>query len=163
VSVWGIKQVKKGQPSVIRKPEQILDQDGGSVEYFAIAAADYRAAGVDALGRVWLWNNITMSNPGDTLQLIDGLKDVVSITVDSAVKMYGSVWSWTKTKKGQFVPFQVSGIKNAIMISKGKGTHYVLLKDGHVLSWGDNRFGQAGLGVKNETIDTPRQVVAPNK
>lgn len=159
IFVWGLPQVKNGSKSIIRKPTELIKANGGSVEFFAVSAEDSRASGLDALGRVWLWNNLTSGRPGNTLTLVEGLKNIASIAIDSAVKSDGTVWQWTKDKKGEFVLSQVKGITNAVAIAKGRGTYYVLLKDGHIVSWGANEKGQAGVGSKEKTVKTPLQVV----
>jgi alpha-tubulin suppressor-like RCC1 family protein len=134
VTIWGLKQVKKGQPSIIRKPTLLEHHGGPSLEFAVIAATGYRAAAIDFLYRVSLWDNVTTGNPGTTLRIVEGLKDVVSITTDNAIKMDGTVWGWTKNKSGKYIVTQIRGITNAVAICKGNGTYYVLLKDGHLLS-----------------------------
>jgi alpha-tubulin suppressor-like RCC1 family protein len=161
IFVWGLQQVKKGHMNVIRKPTELISPQGGSVEFFGVFAEDSYAAGLDALGRVWLWNNQTSGKPGATLKVVDGFKDGVSVTIGCAVNSDGTVWQWTSNKKGKYVLTQVPGITNASAISKGRGTYYVLLKDGHIVSWGANEKGQAGIGSKDKTVKTPMKVVGP--
>jgi hypothetical protein len=147
----------------IRQPTELTTRNGASVEFSSVFAEDTRAVGLDALGRVWLWNNLTSGNLGNTLTLVEGLKNVVSITTDTAVKSDGTVWKWAKNSKGKYVVTQIPGIKNAVSITKGNGTYYVLLKDGRVMSWGVNDKGQAGLGAKDKVIKTPQPVVSLSK
>ncbi|MBY3619975.1 hypothetical protein HGO21_10500 [Acinetobacter sp. CUI P1] len=156
VWVWGSSKTIGIKKDTVLKPTQIK----GSGEYKAVDIDGQYGAALRWDGTVWLWNNYTDLNQGATLQPIQipGLTDVVSMTTDSAVKADGTVWQWTVGDKNKMNVKQINGIQNAISITSGNRNHYVLLKDGHVLAWGTNEFGQTGLGVRDFMIDTPQPV-----
>jgi alpha-tubulin suppressor-like RCC1 family protein len=150
---WGLAQKNTGKPDMIRKPSLIL----GSVEYKAIAINGNVAAAINWNGTVWTWNMYLWGPSNATLKPVQvpELTDVVSISATSAVKLDGSVWHWRSNDKGGFTVSQVQGIKDAVAISEDSNP-FVLLKDGHVLSWGWNVYGQTGLGLLDQTVNTPK-------
>jgi alpha-tubulin suppressor-like RCC1 family protein len=159
VWVWGSQQPLGTQKGVILKPTLIK----GSGEYRAVdmdGAYGLYGAALRWDGTVWIWNNYIDPYLGETLKPVQvpGLTDVISLTTDSAVKADGTVWQWTVGDKNKINVTQSKGIQNAVSISKGSRNHYVLLKDGHVLAWGANEFGQTGLGVREIEVNTPQLV-----
>ncbi|WP_375102511.1 stalk domain-containing protein [Paenibacillus sp. RS8] len=156
VWVWGSSKIRGNKKDAVLKPT--LLKGGG--EYRAVYTNGWGGAALRWDGTVWLWNNYTDMNQGETLQpvQIPGLTDVISMTTGSAVKADGTVWQWTVDDKNKMNVKQISGIQNAVSITSGNRNHYVLLKDGHVLAWGTNEFGQTGLGVRDFMIDTPQPV-----
>ena len=60
----------------------------------------------------------------------------------------------------QFVPYHIPNLANVVAISAGGTDDMVLLKDGTVMAWGDNTFGQ--LGYDPATFTNPyTPVVVP--
>lgn len=155
VWVWGAEQVIGGPKQGVIKPTQIK----GSGEYVDVDIDGLYGAALKWDGTVWLWTNYTNPYLGETLNPVQvpGLTSVVSMTTDSAVKTDGTVWQWTVDGR-EIIVTQVEGIQNAVSITTGNRNHYVLLKDGHVLAWGTNEFGQTGLGVRDFQINTPQPV-----
>ncbi|MCD9021819.1 stalk domain-containing protein [Cohnella silvisoli] len=153
VWVWGLKQYKGSNMHEIRKPTQLA----GSGEYKALAIEDDEAAALQWDGTVWTWNNYTPFSSEATLvrKQVTGLTDIVSVSFRSAVKADGTVWVWSKNSKEEWIASQIKGINDAIAITRGTRNQYVLLKDGHVLSWGTNEFGQTGLGFTNSAFELP--------
>ncbi|MNO46517.1 Regulator of chromosome condensation (RCC1) repeat protein [compost metagenome] len=156
VWVWGSSKSIGIKKDMVLKPTQIK----GNGEYRAVDMDGQSGAALRWDGTVWLWSNYTDRYPGETLQPIQipGLTNVVSMTTDSAVKADGTVWQWSMGDKNKIHVTQTSGIENAVSISRGNRNHYVLLKDGYVLAWGTNEFGQTGLGVRDFMIDAPQPV-----
>lgn len=159
VWVWGSQQPMGPRNGKILKPT-LLEGNG---EYRAISVdGGFGRYGVALRwdGTVWIWNNYVDAFQKEALKLIQipALTDVVSMTTSSAVKADGTVWQWTMDEKNKIKVTQVSGIQDAATITSGSRNQYVLSKDGHVLVWGTNEFGQAGLGVKDFMIETPQLV-----
>lgn len=159
VWIWGSQKPQGTKEGEILKPTLIkgygeyraVDMDGAYGLYGTALRWD---------GTVWMWNNYIDPYQEETLKAIQipGLTDIISMTTDSAVKGDGTVWQWTVDDKNKINVTQTKGIQNAVSITKGSRNHYVLLKDGHVLAWGANEFGQTGLGVREIEINTPQPV-----
>ncbi|MED4955269.1 stalk domain-containing protein [Paenibacillus macerans] len=153
--VWGLE--RSGEPDEIRKPTKL--RGNGK---FKAAAADYDdGVALDTDGGVWTWKNYFWIDEADNTlapSRIPGLTDVVSVTTDAAVKADGTVWTWTREGDGKIRATQVKGISGAVSITGDVRNHYVLLKDGHVIAWGSNEWGQTGLGLRDTEITTPQPV-----
>lgn len=77
----------------------------------------------------------------------------------------GTVWS--KQNTGTWS--QIAGLSGVTQIAQGGQTAYAVLADGSVKAWGDNRYGQCGIGTTDSPQNTPvtvqgvtgvRQIVA---
>lgn len=155
--VWGHGPGTIGIPEGIRKPELLSGDD----KYVAVVIDQQYGVAIREDGTVWMWMNQVWVNPDRKLldpYQVEGLSDVVSVSIDSAVKADGSVWQWELDIMGRPKVWQVNGISNALSISSGNRNHYVLLKDGYVRVWGTNEFGQAGLGLLDFEFQQPEWV-----
>ncbi len=100
------------------------------------------------------------------------LSDVRSIAAGGgqtlAVRNDGTLWAWGLNQHGQVgigttndveEPVQVGIDANWRTVSEGAGANHSLAirDDGTLWAWGDNRFGQLGLGHTNEVYE-PLQV-----
>ncbi len=59
-----------------------------------------------------------------------------------------------------FRPVAVTGLSGAVAISAGSDHSFATLEDGEVLAWGDNHFGQLGIGQEGEKLTKPTAVCA---
>lgn len=50
-------------------------------------------------------------------------------------------------------------LQNIIKVQAGRNCSYALTADGNVLAWGDNEYGQLGIGTTGEAISTPVYVL----
>ena len=120
-------------------------------------------------GTVWSWGqntygelglgdntdrNIPTQIPGlsNVSQIVSGYNHVI------AVKEDGTVWSWGYNSSGELglgdngrdthrnIPTQIPGLSDISKISTGGYTSFVIKKDGTVWSWGQNTYGELGLG-----------------
>ncbi len=121
-------------------------------------------------GEVWSWgsNNFGQIGNGEMTESpeivvgpikianLDQVTWITSGTVGSAVvKADGSVWRWGGVQQiegfeGAFPifasPTQVVGLSSITKLATGDGTFFALDSSGHLYVYGDNRFGQLGLG-----------------
>jgi hypothetical protein len=85
-----------------------------------------------------------------------------------ALKADGTVWAWGANYNGQLgagipdpystVPVQVSGLANVVRIAAG-GDHSLAIKaDGTLWVWGQNAWGQLGIGSSVPSSFVPVQV-----
>ncbi|ASA19952.1 stalk domain-containing protein [Paenibacillus donghaensis] len=158
VTVFGAEQSQGKVPPAIRKPSVVE----GNGTYTALEVDQLYGAALRADGTVWVWKNQAMAEPYALKPLVPyevkGLKDVVSISIDAAVQADGTVWQWETQWQDGLRLKQVAGITNAAAVSSSGRNHYVLLKDGYVMSWGANEYGQTGLGVLDFEITEPQRV-----
>lgn len=137
-------------------------------------------------GTVWAWGRNDEGELADGT-FTDRLLPVQSLISDvaqlncrvlhaAAVKSDGSLWAWGANGSGQLgdgtttnrnAPVQVSlpkPVKSIGTVSRGHilgdpwGHTVAILDDGTVWVWGDNMYGQLGLGVTGGTYMQPTQV-----
>ncbi|MBO7744465.1 hypothetical protein I8J29_09680 [Paenibacillus sp. MWE-103] len=158
VWVWGLET--PGANKAIRKPTRLT----GDGKYTAIAIDQMYGTALRSDGTVCMWNNQAWVQPEHHMLLpyqVAGLTDIVAISMGAAVKADGTVWQWSMwdaDAQGRVYAEQVPGVAGAVSIASSGRNHYALLKDGHVLSWGTNEFGQTGLGTLDVEVKTPTLV-----
>jgi alpha-tubulin suppressor-like RCC1 family protein len=129
------------------------------------------AWGNNNAGRLGLGNTVNRSSPTQVGALTNW-KIVSSGIVGntSAVKTDGTLWSWGYNNFGSSglgntttysSPKQVGALNNWSVVScnSSDGNAYAIKTDGTFWSWGDNKYGQLGLGnITN--YSSPKQVGA---
>lgn len=135
-------------------------------------------------GTVWVWGGNQFGQLGDgttvsksTPQQVSGLTDVQDIAagygLSLAVKNDGTVWAWGWNSYGQVgndsqmdvrTPTQVIGesgtgyLQNVVRVSAGFDCSYALKSDGTVCAWGNNMYGQLGIGnQRTKLVPVPVQ------
>ena len=161
-------------------PQQVLAPGGvgflsGVVELFAgrfhsfavIQAGGLLGWGVNNTGQLGLNDTLVRKLP----TVVAGLPPISSVSGGlnhtSAVDSLGQVWSWGDNGEGQLgsgslspslVPIQVSNasgtgfLGDAISVSSGRHHSVACLRNGAVVSWGDNESGQLGDGSRIDRV-----------
>lgn len=86
-----------------------------------------------------------------------------------AVKQDGSVWTWGYDHKGRLargerpgrndaLPGQAEGLRNIISVMATIESLFALDAEGHVWSWGGNRFGQLGRPKSKDDSGVPQRI-----
>jgi alpha-tubulin suppressor-like RCC1 family protein len=132
-------------------------------------------------GTLWSWGNnefgqLGYTNAGDIINptLVNEDEDWISVSTSGrhtlAIKEDGTVWSWGLNSSGQLglgnyvnqdTPIELGLIGNekAIMVFANGHHSFALLENYTVFSWGNNQFGQLGLGDIDEfTVTVPTQI-----
>lgn len=145
-----------------------------------ISSSAFSSFALRADGTVWVWGSNIYGELGDgthrdrdTPRRVPGLSDVVDISGGIyhvlAVRRDGSVWAWGNNEyrqcgissasvKYQTTPVRVHGLTSIQTVSAGYAHSLALTKDGQILAWGANQYGQLGNGT-GITSATPQPVL----
>lgn len=166
-------------------PSQVVFPDGVSITALSTGLADHTCA-IDSEKSLWCWGLNAFGQLG-TFDLtsrivaakVRGLDVQVSAVVTAeqltcALDSAGVVWCWGNNnnftlgqptdrtagvnKPGSVVPIQVPGLEPVTLLRAG-GNHLCAIEaSGMVKCWGDNKFGQLGIGNADQTVE-PRPTV----
>jgi hypothetical protein len=144
----------------------------GLSDVTAIASGGGFSLALEANGSVWSW--AAGATPAQIV--LPAGKKATAIAVGTgesgqgqglALLSDGSVWAWGENESGQVgngeagepvaTPVQViaPGAPSVTSITAGYESSYALFSDGSFESWGNNEFGQLGLGNGGVNVDTP--------
>lgn len=108
---------------------------GLDVEIAAVVTAEQLTCALDASGAVWCWGNNNNFTLGQITDRVIGVN-----------------------KPGSVTPLRVPGLDRVTLVRAG-GNHLCAVESsGTVKCWGDNKFGQLGIGNDDQTIE-PRATV----
>jgi alpha-tubulin suppressor-like RCC1 family protein len=126
------------------------------------------AWGDNSVGELGIGSSVPDSDVPVQVPGLTGVKEVASGTEHAlAVLSNGTVMSWganvfgdlgtgLKDPVGSDVPVKVDIIHTAVGVAAGDSHSAALLANGTVMSWGENQFGQLGIGTRNfEASDDP--------
>jgi len=125
--------------------------------------------GANQYGQLGLSNTTYFSSPKQVGSLTNWLQVVASSYNGAlAVKTDGTLWAWGQNNQGQLgqnnttnlsSPKQVGSLTNWLTVAGGGyyGQSYAIKTDGTLWSWGNNDFGQLGLGNRTK-YSSPKQV-----
>lgn len=181
---WGADPFMLGRESSLAADWTALPVQGiGSV--LEIAASDQHACALTTDGRMYCWGRddhgalglgAIRNTPSPTEVLFTGAAWPAQIAValtHSCVRMTtGELNCWARTNAsgelgyddltGVFIPTKVGLDKQVAAVATGTGSTCVLLVDGSVQCWGDNTYGQLGLGKRDASRHpVPTTVVFP--
>ena len=134
---------------------------GGSHTLFIDLMRFVKSTGKNSIGQLGLGNRLDAK----TFQKIWGLEKVKEVVCgenfSAALTYDGDVYTWGNNEykqlghssKQKFVemPKKVSGLARVKQIALGKSHTVCLLHDGTLVAWGENTFGQLGLGYKGRS------------
>ncbi len=143
--------------------------DGSTISDITfVAIGNAHALAVDDVGRVWGWGRngngqVSSAHPPviEKAVPLTGLPPCLAVAASRdvvagrsyAVAMDGSVWHWGNTNP----PAVVAGVTGVVSLAAG-GQHALALDAaGRVFAWGDNSFGQLGVG-SFDASGTPQPV-----
>jgi alpha-tubulin suppressor-like RCC1 family protein len=136
-----------------------------------LANGTIRAWGLNSTGQLGDGTTTDHSTPG----VVTGLLSVRSIAAGGLFSLArlsnGTVQAWGNNSFGQlgngavgpdvFLPAPVTGLTGVVAIAGGLNHALALLSNGTVQAWGDNSFGQLGIGTAGGNSPTPVTVVGP--
>jgi alpha-tubulin suppressor-like RCC1 family protein len=126
--------------------------------------------GRNSVGALGIGNNTDYSSPKQVGALSDWRVISASVSNSSlSVKTDGTLWSWGNNFYGQLgsnnttrysSPKQVGALTNWLTVSSGQYSTTAAIKtDGTLWTWGQNNYGQLGLGNTTD-YSSPKQVGA---
>ncbi len=164
-------------------PQKVLGPNGvGDLsEITAIMGGEMHNLALKSDGTVWAWGLNAENQLGDgtttnrfypvQVSLLTNIVSLGSRAYHSlAVKADGTVWAWGTNRCGElgngvadsnydnFVPNQVQGVSDPIMVTAGYEFSIALLQDHTLVAWGKNNGGQLGDGTTTNRY-TPVPVV----
>jgi uncharacterized repeat protein (TIGR02543 family) len=167
-------------------PLDVLGADGvGNLSQITeIMGGEMHNIALKSDGTVWAWglNRYNQLGDGTTTNRfypvqVSGLTNIISLGSRAyhslAIKSDGTVWAWGTNRCGElgdgvadsnydnFVPNQVTGVRDPIMVTAGYEFSIALLQDHTLVAWGKNNAGQLGDGTTTNRY-TPVPVVGIN-
>jgi M6 family metalloprotease-like protein len=163
---WGINSGGQlGDGTIIRKLAPV--QVGEDNDWAAASAAGSHTLALKTDGSLWAWGGNFFGQMGGGADTgsrvpirIGAENDWAAITTGSfhslALKADGSLWAWGQNISGQlgviteqpnqFTPIRVEGDYNWAVIKAGYRHSFALRTDGSIWAWGENIYGQLGIG-----------------
>jgi len=153
----------------------------GLSEVAAVAAGEAHSLALLKDGNVMAWGDDYYGQLGDGQEVdsdvpveVRGLSEVMAVATGGshslALLKDGRVMAWGDNEYGQLgdggegrssdVPVEVAGLSEVAAIAAGGKHSLALLKDGRVMVWGDNEFGQLGDDSegRSSSSDVPVEV-----
>ena len=187
VECWGLNAFGRlGDGTLVNRgaPSKVVFPDGVRITELSRGLSAH-TCGVDQDGAVWCWGLNTHGQLG-TLDLrrtevavgargLDRPVTAVVTTEHSTCALAdGDVWCWGDNTNavlgqqtdrvvgvnlpGSVIPLRVPGLDTVTSLYAG-GNHLCALQgDGALFCWGDNKYGQLGIGNEDQTVE-PRPVV----
>jgi alpha-tubulin suppressor-like RCC1 family protein len=143
----------------------------------AVSAGGHHSLALLSDGTVMAWgqNNVGQLGDGTTSELsttpvpVQGLSDVVAVSAGDghslALLANGTVMAWGDNSYGQLgdgvrgsfsdVPVAVPGLSGVVAVTAGDLDSFAVLADGGLMAWGDNDYGELGVGKCCDRFDTP--------
>jgi alpha-tubulin suppressor-like RCC1 family protein len=170
-TVWGWGDNTSGQLADATKQNSLVPKKLNIANIVSVSAGSYRSLALDKDGAVWSWGNIN-----NTPVKVNLSTNAIAIAAGSfhsvALLSDGTVWAWGSNLNGQIgnssvstsgnyasQPAKVTGPSNIQSIISGSNHSFAVSSNGDVWAWGDNQYGQLGIGTK---INVTNPVKATN-
>jgi alpha-tubulin suppressor-like RCC1 family protein len=146
----------------------------------AIAAGGHHSLALLSNGTVMAWGQNDLGQLGDgsiselstTPVLVKGLSDVIAVSAGDghslALLSDGTVMAWGENSYGQLgdgvrspfsdVPVTVPGLSGVVAVTAGDMDSFAVLASGGLMAWGDNDYGELGVGKCCDSFDHPVSV-----
>ncbi|MGC4030132.1 MAG: hypothetical protein QM754_00075 [Tepidisphaeraceae bacterium] len=185
---WGYNaagQIGNGLSGTANNALSPVAVNGMSSGVSAIGAGTLHSLAVkDGAAYAWGYNNYgQLGNNGVTsgtgaiyttpqavVGLTSGVTDIAAGSNHSLALKDGVVYAWGRNESGQLgtgdstnslVPVAVAGITGSISdVEAGSSSSYALGTDGSLWTWGNNTYGQLGLGTSTTPFRTPQHLFA---
>jgi alpha-tubulin suppressor-like RCC1 family protein len=166
VYCWG--RTERGDivatPTLVPERAGTVQLRGGETHICSRSAAgDVLCAGLNPHGEV---GNGTTSSVATPTRVLEQVTDLTAAYWHTCAIKNGEVWCWGENMRGQVSstlalapqpsPQQVPGVAGATRVTAGVSHSCALLADKTVVCWGDNEFGQLGIGVLDAMGAAPR-------
>jgi alpha-tubulin suppressor-like RCC1 family protein len=145
----------------------------------AIAAGRFHSLALTGDGLLYAWGENGYGQLGDgtttsrsaPTPVMSGIRAVAAGDYHAVVLTTdGTVWGFGWNGYGQLgigvesvtepLPRQASGLPNIVSIGAGDAGSFAVASDGSAWGWGQNQFGQLGIGTASQAQTTPAQVVS---
>ena len=134
VLCWGVNVYGQLGKLELYRHEEPVPVQGLPDKAVSVATSEHSTCAVLADASVWCWGNNTNFTLGQATDRVPGVN-----------------------KPGSMFPIKVPGLGAVKALASG-GNHYCALEDGNVMKcWGDNKYGQLGIGTDTQVVG-PRDV-----
>jgi alpha-tubulin suppressor-like RCC1 family protein len=164
-------------PGATRTPATVAGID----HVTAIAAGQGQAIALKSDGTVWSWGRAPYlgsaaatadtGTPGQVALPPGSVATAIAAGYGHGLALLqdGSVWGWGRNDEGevgdgsttgvgdpvQVIPAPTTGAPRVTAISAGAFSSFALYDDGSFVAWGDNGYGELGLGNQAVSVDVP--------
>lgn len=159
----------------------------GAVEFVDIAAGAEHSLALDAAGVLWAWGNDALEQLGNgalssatiprpTISTVRFTEIQAGAFHSLARNEAGDVWGWGDNNQGQLgqgaamipssgqptpVPIALPRASMALATGPLALTSVAVLEGAEVWVWGNNSFGQAGIGRSSAALVDPQPIAPP--
>jgi alpha-tubulin suppressor-like RCC1 family protein len=145
----------------------------GFAHVLAVANGQAYAWGYNADGELGNGTTTNSNVPVPVSGLSSGVTAVAGGGAHSLALVNGQVYAWGNNGQGELgngttnnstVPVAVSGLDGLIItsITAGPDSNYALTSTSRLFAWGDDFYGELGIGSTGDFFTTPQEVFAPN-
>ena len=166
------------QPSVVGRPVYVLTDRSGARTYVITEDGSLWGWGAAPRGYSLTFLSLDVAGSRRPIHIMDGVADIaVSHNIMMIIDLENNLWQWRTSRyiqdsllwggeRVRVADYELDPIlvmENVVYISASSGGHFMAIDtDGTLWAWGNNRFGQLGIGVFdyfNEPHEEPVRVM----